>query len=78
MNVSWIPENINNFNWHKFGFAALNTVLYIIVILIVARVAYGLLIYLLRRMLVDRKGKHLLDECKANTIFSLLRSFYFI
>jgi small conductance mechanosensitive channel len=77
MNVSWIPENMNDFNWHKFGFTALNTVLYIVVILVVARVAYGLLIYLLRRMLVDRKGKHLLDERKANTIFSLLRSMLF-
>ena len=77
MNVSWIPENISDFNWHKFGFAALNTVLYIVVILAVARVAYGVLIYLLRRMLVDRKGKHLLDERKANTLFSLLRSILF-
>lgn len=77
MNVSWIPENISDFNWHKFGFAALNTVLYIVVILVVARVAYGLLIYLLRRMLVDRKVKHLLDERKANTLFSLLRSMLF-
>lgn len=77
MNVSWITENISDFNWHKFGFAALKTVLYIVVILLVARVAYGLLIYLLRRTLVDRKGKHLLDERKANTLFSLLRSILF-
>ena len=77
MNVSWIPENITDFDWHKFGFTALNTVLYIVVILVVARVAYGLLIYLLRRMLVDPKGKHLLDERKANTLFSLLRSMLF-
>ncbi|MFZ3132591.1 MAG: mechanosensitive ion channel family protein [Desulfosporosinus sp.] len=77
MNVSWIPENISDFDWHRFGFAVLNTILYIVVILVAARVAYGLLIYLLRRMLVDRKGKHLLDERKANTIFSLLRSMIF-
>ena len=78
MNVSWIPENnISNFNWHELGLATLNKVLYIIVILVVARVAYGLLIYLLRRMLVNRKGRHLLDERKANTLFSLLRSTLF-
>ena len=77
MNVSWIPENISDFNWHKFGFAALDTVLYIVVILVAARVAYGLLIYLLRRILADRKVKHLLDERKANTLFSLLRSMLF-
>ncbi|HWQ40410.1 MAG TPA: mechanosensitive ion channel family protein [Desulfosporosinus sp.] len=80
MNISWIPENISDFDWHKVGLAALYTVLYIVVILVVARVAYGLLIYLLRRMLVGRKGKYLWDERKANTLFSLLRStlFYLI
>ena len=77
MNVSWIPENITDFDWHNFGFAVLNTLLYIVFILVVARVVYGFLIYLLRRMLVDRKVKHLLDERKANTLFSLLRSMLF-
>lgn len=77
MNVSWIPENISNFDWNTVGLAAINAVLYLVVILVVARVTYGLLIYLLRRMLVDRKGKHLLDERKANTLFSLLRSMLF-
>ncbi|SPF32454.1 Mechanosensitive ion channel family protein [Candidatus Desulfosporosinus infrequens] len=74
MNVSLIPDDILDFDWHKFGLAALNAVLYVVVILVLARVTYGLLIYLLRRMLVDRKGKHLLDERKGNTLFSLLRS----
>lgn len=77
MNVSWIPENISDFDWHIVGFAALNTVLYIVFILVVARVAYGILVYLLRRMLLERKGKYLLDERKASTIFSLLRSMAF-
>lgn len=77
MNISWIPENISDLDWHKFGFSVLNTVLYIIVILIAARVLYGILIYLLRRILVDRKVKHLLDERKANTLFSLIRSMLF-
>lgn len=77
MNLSWITENISNFNWHQFGLTVLSKVLYIVVILVAARVAYGLLIYLLKRMLVDRKGKHLLDERKANTLFSLLRSVLF-
>ncbi|KUO73523.1 MAG: mechanosensitive ion channel protein MscS [Desulfosporosinus sp. BRH_c37] len=77
MNVSWVPKNIRDINWQNFGLSALNTVIYIVVILVVARLAYGLLIFLLRRMLVDRKVKHLLDERKANTIFSLLRSLLF-
>jgi len=77
MDVSWIAKNVIDFDWHKFGLFALSKVLYIVVILVAARVAYGLLIYLLRRMLVDRKGKHLLDERKANTLFSLLRSVLF-
>ena len=77
MNVSWIPENISDFNWNKVGLTALYTILYIVVILALARIAYGVLIYLLKRMLVDRKVKHLLDERKANTLFSLLRSMLF-
>ena len=77
MNFSWLPENISYINWQKLGFAALYKVLYVVVILIAARVTYALLIYLLKRMLVDRKGKHLLDERKANTLFSLLRSVLF-
>jgi len=77
MNVTWIPKNISEFSWQNLGFAALYTILYIVVVLVVARVAYGVLIYLLRRMLVERKGRHLLDERKANTLFSLIRSTLF-
>ena len=77
MNFTWIPEKISDFDWSKFGDSALHTVLYIVFMLIVARLAYGLLIYLLRRVLVERKGKYLFDERKANTIFSLLRSMAF-
>jgi len=77
MNVSWIPKNIRDFDWQTVGWDAINTILYIVVTLIVARVIYGVLIYLLGRMLVDRKVKHLLDERKANTVFSLLRSMLF-
>ena len=77
MNVSWILQTFNNFDWQTFGFAALNKVLYVVILLVAARVMYGILIYVLKRMLVDRKGKHLLDERKANTLFSLLRSVLF-
>jgi len=77
MNVSWIPEIIRDFNWQELSYVALNKVLYIVVILIAARVAYGILIYLLRRMLINRKGRHILDERKANTLFSLIRSTLF-
>jgi|SRR5665648_169735 len=77
MNVSWIPATFSHSNWQMFGFAALEKVLYIVGILVVARVAYEVLIYLLKRTLVDQKGKHRLDERKANTLFSLLRSVLF-
>ena len=77
MNVSWFPEKFSDFDWQMFGLTALSKVLYIVVILVAARVVYGVLIYLLKRTLVDRKGKQLLDERKANTLFSLLRSVLF-
>lgn len=77
MDITWIPDKLSDFDWHRLGVSALNTLLYIVVILFVARLTYGLLIYLLRRVLVDGKGKHLLDERKANTLFSLIRSIAF-
>lgn len=72
-----IQNRISDFAWDKFGFSVLNAVFYFVVVFTLARVAYGLLIYLLRHALVERKGKQLLDERKANTIFSLLRSMAF-
>ncbi|TGE34008.1 mechanosensitive ion channel family protein [Desulfosporosinus sp. Sb-LF] len=77
MNVSWITKEIGGLDLPQLGFAILNTLIYLVVILLFARIAYGLSIYMLRRVLVQRKGKQLLDERKANTLFSLLRSIAF-
>ncbi|MGC7871689.1 mechanosensitive ion channel family protein [Desulfosporosinus sp. SYSU MS00001] len=77
MNVSWLPHNITGLNWHNLESFVLNSLLYIVMLLILARLAYGLLIFFLRRMLVERKGKILLEDRKANTLFSLLRSMSF-
>jgi len=77
MNSVWIQSNLNRFDWQQFGTAALNSILYIVIILVISRVAYWLIIYLLRRTLLDHKGKKILDERKANTMFSLLRSMSF-
>ncbi|GAB6153417.1 mechanosensitive ion channel family protein [Desulfosporosinus burensis] len=77
MNVTWIQEKIGYYDWPGLGITAVNTLVYIVTILIFARLIYALLIYTFRRLLVERKGKHLLDERKANTIFSLLRSMSF-
>lgn len=75
--TTWIQEKISLLKWHELGVSTLNTLLYIVVTLIIARLAYGLLIYMFRRLLVERRGKRLLDERKANTLFSLLRSISF-
>ncbi|MCB8818634.1 mechanosensitive ion channel family protein [Desulfosporosinus shakirovi] len=77
MNSVWIQSNLNRFDWQQLGTAALNSILYIVIILVISRVAYWLIIYLLRRTLLDHKGKRILDERKANTMFSLLRSMSF-
>ncbi|MCO1601441.1 mechanosensitive ion channel family protein [Desulfosporosinus nitroreducens] len=77
MNSAWIQSSLNHFDWQQFGTAALNSILYIVIILVISRVAYWLIIYLLRRTLLDHKGKKILDERKANTMFSLLRSMSF-
>ncbi len=77
MNSAWIRSSLNHFDWQQFGTAALNSILYIVIILVISRVAYWLIIYLLQRTLLDHKGKKILDERKANTMFSLLRSMSF-
>lgn len=77
MNGTWIQDNLSRFDWDGLGSTALNSLLYIVMILVIARFSYGLLIRLLRRMLIDHKGKRLLDERKANTMFSLLQSMLF-
>lgn len=77
MNVIGIPNMISDFDWHTLGTRALNTLIYIVVILIIARLTYGLLVFMLRRVLIQHKGKILLNERKANTLFPLLRSIAF-
>ncbi len=74
---TWVQNNVININWQQLGANVLNLILYIVVILVIARVVYGLFIYLARRMLIERKGKQLINERKANTLFSLLRSMAF-
>lgn len=74
---TWFEDALIGVEWQKLGAAALNSFIYIVVILIIARLAYGVVIYLLSRMLLHHKGKKILNERKANTMFSLLRSLSF-
>ena len=71
------PFQWTTMNWHDIGVSFLHTLIYIIEILVIARLSYWLIIYFLRRLLVQRKGKLLLNEQKANTLFPLLRSVAF-
>ena len=71
-----IPE-FAAINWQNIGLSLLQTLLYVIEVLVIARVSYAVLVYILRRVLVQRKGKILLNERKANTLFPLLRSIAF-
>lgn len=64
-------------NWHDLGTSFLYTLIYIIEVLIIARLSYWVFVYFLRRVLIQRKGKRLLNEQKANTLFPLLRSVAF-
>lgn len=80
MNISWLWDKIYNFNWYDIGSSLLSSLLYLVVMLIIARLVYSLIVYFLRRVLVERKGNKILDERKAHTMFSLLKSvaFYLI
>lgn len=72
--------NFNTLNWQQMGNDLFLMLIYIVEVLVIARISYGILIYFLRKILVDRKGKTFLNERKANTLFPLLRStaFYII
>lgn len=76
----WLPFQWMMIDWQKLGISALHSLVYIIEVLVLARIAYALLIIALRRLLLRRKGKILLNERKANTLFPLLKSaaFYII
>jgi len=77
MNGTWLQNSLNNYYWPQLGTTALNSLLYIVTILIIARISYGVFVYILRRMLLDRQGKKILNQRKASTMFSLLRSMSF-
>jgi small conductance mechanosensitive channel len=68
---------LGNVNWHDLGVSFLGTSIYVLEVLVIARLSYSAIVYFLRRLLVQRKGKILLNEQKANTLFTLLRSITF-
>jgi small conductance mechanosensitive channel len=72
-----ISFDLGSMSWQEMGRFFLLTLLYIIEIVVIARLSYGILVYSLRRLLIQRKGKFILDERKANTLFPLLRSVAF-
>jgi moderate conductance mechanosensitive channel len=72
------PLQWSTMNWNDLGVDILTNLLYIVEVLVVARLSYWAIVYFLRRfLLVQRKGKLLLNEQKANTLFPLLRSVAF-
>ncbi|MHB1652550.1 MAG: mechanosensitive ion channel family protein [Desulfitobacteriaceae bacterium] len=75
--TGWWPSQWANFDWHHVGATALSEFIYILEILVLARLSYILLVYLLRRVLLHNRGKVFLNERKANTLFPLLRSVAF-
>jgi len=73
----WSATQWQQIDWTDLGRWGLHAFVYIAVVLAVARVAYAVLVYLLRRLLIERKGTKLLNERKANTLYPLLRSIAF-
>jgi len=77
MNTSGILDRIGNFSWQIIGETALSVMLNVVVVIVAAYLFYRVVIILLKRILVDRKRKAVLDERKGNTLFSLLQSVVF-
>lgn len=72
--IAFIPGYLN---WEEVGANFLEKGIHILQVLVIAKIAYELAIYFLRRLLVQRKGKRIINEQKANTLFPLLRSIFF-
>ncbi|MHB8125081.1 MAG: mechanosensitive ion channel family protein [Desulfitobacteriaceae bacterium] len=73
---NWLIASLANIDWFKLGRNALESSVYILEILIIARLSYILLIYLLRRAF-KHQGRLFLNNRKADTLFPLLRSIAF-
>ena len=73
----WAINRISSYNWEKIGESAFDTILYVVTVIVVARILYWVLEFILRHALVGRKLGTIIKENKSNTIYSLLRSMLF-
>ncbi|MDA8229503.1 MAG: mechanosensitive ion channel family protein [Desulfitobacterium hafniense] len=74
---NWFAGQLSGIDWNTLGLNLVKSTWYILKVLILARLSYIVIIYFLRRLLVQRTGKILINERKANTLFPLLRSITF-
>lgn len=72
LSFQWITMN-----WQDLGVSFLQTSVYIVEVLVIARLSYEVIKFFLRRLFVQRRGKLLINEQKANTLFPLLKSIAF-
>jgi small conductance mechanosensitive channel len=73
---NWLLVWLAGLNWLEIGKRVLDSLLYILEILIIARLSYCLIVFLLKRAF-KRRGKFFLNNRKVDTIFPLLRSIAF-
>ena len=70
-----ILSSLEKLNWYELGRNILESFLYILEILIIARLSYAILVFLLKRAL--KRRRLFKNNRKVNTIFPLLRSIAF-
>ena len=73
---NWLIISLEKISWYELGWNVLESFIYSLEILIIARLSYFLLVYLSRRAL-QRQGRLFLNNRKADTLFPLLRSIAF-
>ncbi|HWQ89456.1 MAG TPA: mechanosensitive ion channel family protein [Desulfitobacteriaceae bacterium] len=73
---NWRTTFLAKFNWLELGGNIGESLLYILGILIIARLFYSFVVFLLRRAFT-RKGRLFANSRKFNTLFPLLRSIAF-
>ena len=72
----WLTTFLSKLNWLELGGNLGESLLYILGILIIARLFYSLIVFLLRRAFT-RKGRFFAKSRKFDTLFPLLRSIAF-
>ncbi|MDR3288408.1 MAG: mechanosensitive ion channel family protein [Peptococcaceae bacterium] len=75
--MSYWLDKWKNIPWESLTAEGLRRAVYVLVILLAARLVYAVLLYALKRVLFYQRGKSYVNQRKADTLFPLLKNAIF-